>query len=127
MGKFIRKMFILLPGLIWMSWIRWWFYVNIFFFRTETPSFRKVGPKNQNCHFRLKFHTFTNLNMLDLIMMFIFSTLSQKYLSRAIFFSKFKIYLFQLKYDTHNKFEYTEFDDVHFWCFRPKIYFFRQL
>ena len=35
--------------------------------------------KNQSCHFKLKFGTFTNLNMQNSMVMLTFSVLNQKY------------------------------------------------
>ena len=36
------------------------------------------GPKNQSCHFKLKFGTFTNLNMRNSMMMLTFLVLYRK-------------------------------------------------
>ena len=36
------------------------------------PFLSKVGPKNQNCLFKMKFGKYTNSNMLNSIMMFLF-------------------------------------------------------
>ena len=41
--------------------------------------FGKFGPKNQNCHFKFKFGTQTNLSMQNSMMMLTFSVLEQKY------------------------------------------------
>ena len=47
-------------------------------FQTGKPLLGKFGPKNQNCHFKLKFGTFTNLNIQYSMMMLTFSFLDQK-------------------------------------------------
>ena len=39
----------------------------------------KFGPEIQNCQFKLKFGTITNLNIQNSIMMFTFSFFNQKY------------------------------------------------
>ena len=39
----------------------------------------KIGPKNQNFQFKLKFGTKTVLNMLNSMVMLIFSVLHQNY------------------------------------------------
>ena len=39
--------------------------VHFFYFRPEKPFLDKFGQKNQNCHFKLKFGSKTNLNMLN--------------------------------------------------------------
>ena len=38
----------------------------------EIPFLGKFGPKNQNCHFKVKFGTYTNSNMQNSMVMFIF-------------------------------------------------------
>ena len=47
--------------------------------------------KNQNCQFKLKFGTKTNLNKRNSMMMFTFSVSDHKYRSWANFVQKFKI------------------------------------
>ena len=51
----------------------------------------KSGQKNQNCQFKLKFGTKTNLNMRNSMMMFTFSVFEHKYLSWVNLVQKFKI------------------------------------
>ena len=46
----------------------------------EIPFLGKFGPKNQNCHFMLKFGTYTNLNMQNSMVMFTFSVFDREYL-----------------------------------------------
>ena len=36
-------------------------------FRLEIPFLGKFGPKSQNCQFQMKFDTYTNLNMQNLM------------------------------------------------------------
>ena len=43
----------------------------------------KLGPKNQNFQFRLKFGTWTNSNMQNSVVIFTFSIFDQKYHFRA--------------------------------------------
>ena len=47
--------------------------------------------KNQSCHFKLKFGTFTNLNMQNSVVMLSFSVLDQKYRFLANLVQKIKI------------------------------------
>ena len=47
--------------------------------------------KNQRCHFKLKFGTFTNLNMQNSVVMLSFSVLDQKYRFLANLVQKIKI------------------------------------
>ena len=47
--------------------------------------------KNQSCHFKLKFGTFTNLNMQNSMVMLTFSVLNQKYCFLANLVQKIKI------------------------------------
>ena len=46
--KLVRK-------LIWICRIQWWY--SFFCFRLETLFFGKLGPKNLNCKFKLKYDT----------------------------------------------------------------------
>ena len=60
----------------------------LFLFQTrKTPS----GQKNQNCQFKLKFDTKTNLNNQNSMMKFTFSVFEYKYLPWANLVQKFKI------------------------------------
>ena len=52
--------------------------VHFFSFRWETPFLGKFGPKHQNCQFKLKFGTQTNLNMKNSMLVFTLSALDQK-------------------------------------------------
>ena len=65
--------------------------VHFFCFGLETPFLGKFGPKNENCQFKLKFGTKTNLNKQNSMMMFTFSVFDQPYLSWANSVQKFKI------------------------------------
>ena len=66
--------------------------VRFFCFRPEKPFLGKSGQKNQNCRFKLKFGTKTNLNKLNSMMMFFFSVFDHKYLSWANLVRKCKIF-----------------------------------
>ena len=55
------------------------------------PFLGKFGPKNQNCHFKLKFGTCTNSNMQNSMVMFICSVFDQKYSFLANLVQKVKI------------------------------------
>ena len=46
--------------------------VHFFSFGVEIPFLGKFGPRNENCHFKLKFGTYTNLNIQNSMVMFIF-------------------------------------------------------
>ena len=48
-------------------------------FYTRNMAFRKIFSKNQNCHIKQKFGTYTNLNMQNSIWVFTFFILVQKY------------------------------------------------
>ena len=41
-----------------------------FYFLPEIIFLGKLGPKNENCQFKLKFGTWTNLNMENSMLMF---------------------------------------------------------
>ena len=57
----------------------------------EIPFFGKFCPKHQNCHFKLKFGTYTNSNMQNSMAMFIFFVFDRKYLFWANLVQKVKI------------------------------------
>ena len=65
--------------------------VLFFCFKPEKPFLGKSSQKNQNCQFKLKFGTKTNLNKRNSMMMFTFSVFDHKYLSWANLVQKFKI------------------------------------
>ena len=50
--------------------IQWWSSLFPFFW-LEIPFLGKFVPKNQNCHFQLKFGTYSNSNMQNSMVMFI--------------------------------------------------------
>ena len=54
-------------------------YVYFFCFQLEKPFFVKFGPRKENYLFKMKFDIKTNSNMLNQILMFIFSILYWKY------------------------------------------------
>ena len=60
-------------------------------FRLEMLFLSKFGPKNQNCHFQLKFGTKTNLNIQNSMVMLTFSVLDRKYRFWANLVQKIKI------------------------------------
>ena len=64
---------------------------TFFCFRPEKPFLGKSGQKNQNCQFKLKFGTKTNLNKRNSKMMFSFSVFDYRYLSWANLVQTFKI------------------------------------
>ena len=60
--------------------------------RTHGLFLRKFGQeKNQNCQFKLKFGTLTNLNMQNSVVVFTFSILDQKHTFWANLVQKIKI------------------------------------
>ena len=50
-------------------------YCLIFLFSTGKPLLGNGGPKNRNCQFKLKFGTYTNLNIHDSMVMFTYFSL----------------------------------------------------
>ena len=48
-------------------------------FWLEIPFLGKFAPKNHSCHFKLKFGTYTNSNMQNSMVMFIFFVFDRKY------------------------------------------------
>ena len=54
-------------------------YCSVYLFQGGKLFLGKFGPKNQNCQFKLKFGTQTNLNMQDSVIMFVFFVFDQKY------------------------------------------------
>ena len=67
------------------------FIFFFFFFWVEIPFLGKFGPKNHNCHFKLKFGTYTNSNMQNSMVMFIFLVFDRKYPFLANLVEKVKI------------------------------------
>ena len=65
--------------------------LTFFGFWVEIPLLGKFGPKNQNCHFKLKFGTYTNSNMQNSMVMFSFFVFDRKYPFWANLFQKVKI------------------------------------
>ena len=60
----------LVRGLIWLC--RFGGDAHFFCFRLEIPILGKFCPENQNYQFKLKFSTYTNLNMHNLLVMLTF-------------------------------------------------------
>ena len=52
--------------------------VFFFWFRLEIPFLGQFDPENQNCKFKLKFGTKTNLNMKNSMVLFSFSLFDWK-------------------------------------------------
>ena len=65
--------------------------VYIFCFYLEIPFWKKFGPKNQKCQFKLKFGTGTNSDMQNSLVMFTFSVFNQKYFVGQIWSKKLKL------------------------------------
>ena len=65
--------------------------VHFFCFRPEKPFLSKSGQKNQNCQFKRKFGSKTNLNMRNSMMMFTFLVIDCKYLFGQIWSKKLKL------------------------------------
>ena len=94
-NKFVSLNWSLILWLIWMSRVQWWCF---FLFRPEVSFFRKCFPKNQNCLLKLKFRTYTNLNMENwmvilfvcLLVCFFFFFLDWKQLFWVNFVQNFK-------------------------------------
>ena len=60
----------LVPRLIPASTIQW--QCSLFLFQTGTTLFGQIGPKTQNCQLKLRFGTYTNSNMQNAMVVFIF-------------------------------------------------------
>ena len=60
----------------------------------KIPFLSKFGPKNQKCHFKLKFGTKTNLNMQNSMVAFTFSISDGKTLFSQIWFKKPKLFVY---------------------------------
>ena len=96
-NKFITLNWSLILGLIWIWRIQWWCCFS-FLFRPEVSFFGKLFPKNQNCLLKLKFRTYTNLNMENwmvilfvcLLVCFFFFFLDWKQLFWVNFVQNFK-------------------------------------
>ena len=67
-----------------------WCY-SLFCFWVEISFLGKFGPKSQNSHFKLKFGTYTNSNMQNSMVMFIFFVFDWKYPFWANLVQKVKI------------------------------------
>ena len=63
----------------------------IFLFWPEIPFSLKFGPKNQNCQCKLKFGTYTNSNMQNSMVIFIFFCFQSEMVFWANLVQKFKI------------------------------------
>ena len=79
----------LVAGLIRICRIQW--YCSLFLFLVEIPFLDKFGPKNQNSCFKLKFCTYSNSNMQNSMVMFIYFVFDDKYLFWANLAQKVKI------------------------------------
>ena len=118
-NKFVSLNWSLILWLIWMSRVQWWCF---FLFRPEVSFFWKCFPKNQNCLLKLKFRTYTNLNMENWIVIlfvcFFFFFLDWRQLFWVNLFQKFKTASWSWNVVPFCT-EYAKFDsDVHFFCFR---------
>ena len=83
------KYFVSYCRLIRICRIQWCCSFSCFW--VEIPFLGKFGPKNQNCHFKLKFGTYTNSNMQNSMVMFIFLVFAWKYPFWANLVQKIKI------------------------------------
>ena len=66
----------LVARLIQICRIQW--CCSLFQFLNGNTFFGQICSKNQNCHFKLKFGTYTNSNMQNLMVIFIFFVLDRK-------------------------------------------------
>ena len=87
--KIISWSWNLVARLIRICIIEW--CCSLFGFWVEIPFLGKFGPKNQNCHFKLKFGTNTNSNIQNSMLMFIFLVFDWKYRFWANLVQKIKI------------------------------------
>ena len=88
--KIVTLSWNLVAKLIGTCRIQWW---CSFFFRfwVEIALMGKFGPKYQNCHFKLKFGTYSNSRMQNSMMLFIFLVFQWKYPFWANLVQKIKI------------------------------------
>ena len=84
-GNLVKKIKIvslswnLVPALIRIYRIQWW-YAYFLRFWLELPLFSKLGPKNQNCQFKLKFGRLIRICRIQWwFFQFIFSALGRKH------------------------------------------------
>ena len=87
--KIVTLCWNLVPRLIRICRTHWCY--SLFCFWVEILFLGKFGPKNQNCHFKLKFGTYTNSNMQNSMVMFSFSVFDRKYPFWANLVQKVKI------------------------------------
>ena len=93
--------------------------IHFFVLDQKNPFWANLVKKNQNCQFKLKFGTKTNLNMRN-SMMFTLSVFDHKYLTWANLVQKFKTVQSEICYK--DSFEYAKFNGgVCFISFRLKI------
>ena len=103
--------------------IRWW----CLRFRLHMPQWSKFGPKNQNCQFKLKFDTYTNLNMQNSVVLFAFSVFDWKYHFRSNLIQKKRNYQFQTEFWYH-KIQICRIQQLlTFFQFWPGVLFWRKL
>ena len=87
--KIISWSWNLVARLIRICRIQWCFF--FFCFWVKIFFLGKFGPKSQNCHFKLKFGTYTNSNMQNSMAMFIFFVFDRKCPFSANLVQKVKI------------------------------------
>ena len=111
----------LIPRLIRIYRIRWWW--SLFLFRPEVLSLGKFCPKNEDCYFKLKFGTLKNSNMQNSMALSSLSVFDWKYPFWASLVEKVKIV--RLNWNlVASLIDYVEFNGVaHFFLFRPEILF----
>ena len=90
----------LIPRLIWI-----WNSMAVFILPFCTNMVQKI----KNCLFKPKFGTYTNSNMKNIMVMFIFSVFDRKYPFLGILFQKIKIACFCWYLNLHF-FEFAEVD-----------------
>ena len=87
--KIISWSWNLVARLIWICRIQW--CCSLFLFLSGNTLFGQIWSKNQNCHFKLKFGTYSNSNMQNSMVMFILSVFDWKYPFWANLVQKIKI------------------------------------
>ena len=105
---------------IWICRSQSW--CSLFLFKTrKTPIGANLVKKYQNCKFKLKFSTKTNLNLWNSTMMFTFSVFDHKHPFWANLVHKFKIVCSKWNL-IQRLFEFAKFNvGVYFICFRLEI------
>ena len=95
----------LVPRLIRICRLEW--SCLLFLFYIKNIFLGKLGAKNQNHQFKLKFDTYTNSNMQNSVVVFTFSALDRDSFFLANLVGKGKNSLFKLKFGTKTNYNFS--------------------